>query len=140
MPDRVNIATVTCPPNTLPTAPVEIFLAQFPPGIPRRLTVVIPDGHAGTTGIAAGYGHQPVIPDNNGEFISGNDETFSMDLHGYPAGPQWSVFLCNTDRIAHVWQVRFEFDEIGATVDTAAPAALSADDIIAAAPTTAGAA
>lgn len=132
MPDRVNVANVTCPPNTLAAAPVEVFLVQFPPGIPRKLTVVIPDGHAGTTGIAFGYGHNPVLPDNAGAFISGNDETFSMDLHSYPAGPQWSVFMCNGDRIAHTWQVRFEFDEITGTTVDINPAPIPADDIAAA--------
>lgn len=112
MPDRVNVADVTCPGNTPVGAPVEAFLTQFPPGIPRKVTIVIPDGHAGLTGIALGYGHQPVIPDNRGAFISGNDETIPFDLTNYPAGPKWSAFMVNSDQTPHSWEIRFEFDEI----------------------------
>ncbi len=80
---------------------------------------MIPAGHSGLTGIAAGYGHQPVIPDDTGQFISGDDDVVHLELHNYPAGPTWSVFLCNDDLQPHSWQVRFEFDEIiGAPIDT----------------------
>lgn len=112
MPDRVNVANVTCPASTPLAAPVEVFLQQFPPGIPRKLTIVIPAGHAGLTGIAAGYGHQPVIPDNGAAFIQGDDDVVHLELSNYPAGPQWSVFMFNLDPEPHSWQVRFEFDEI----------------------------
>lgn len=114
------------------TAPVEVFLQQFPPGIPRKLTIVIPAGHAGLTGIAAGYGHQPVIPDNAGSYIQGDDDVVHLELSNYPAGPQWSVFMFNLDPEAHSWQVRFEFDEIiGATIDTTT-VPIAPDDITAA--------
>lgn len=112
MPDRVNVANVTCPAGTPVGAPVETYFTQFPPGIPRKLTIVIPDGHAGLTGIALGYGHQPILPDNTGAYISGNDESIPFDLTNYSAGPLWSAFTCNLDLIDHSWQIRLEFDEI----------------------------
>lgn len=132
MPERVNIANVTCPASVLPTAPLEVVLVTFLPGIPRRLTIVIPAGHSGLTGLAAGFAHQPVIPDDNGQFFSGDDDVIHLDLTNYPAGPQWSVFLCNSDLQPHAWQVRMEFDEItGAPVDTAV-IPIAGDDISAA--------
>lgn len=129
MPDRVNVADVTCPASTPATAPVEVFLVQFPPGIPRKITIVIPAGHSGMTGIALGYGHQPVIPDNAGAFISGDDDVVHLELTSYPAGPQWSAFLCNNDLEPHSWQVRFEFDEIKGVVPDVEIVPVPATDI-----------
>lgn len=113
-------------------APVEVFLQQFSPGIPRKLSVVIPAGHSGLTGISAGYGHQPVIPDNRGQFISGDNDVVHLELSNYPAGPQWSVFMFNLDLQPHSWQVRFEFDEIIGTAVLTDIVPIAPDDIAAA--------
>lgn len=132
MPDRVNLANVTCAAGVLFTAPIEVVFATFAPGIPRRVSIVIPDGHAGLTGIALGFGHQPVIPDDAGQFISGNDETLTLELTSYPAGPQWSAFVCNIDTIPHTWQVRFEFDELRTPQPVSIVTPLDTADIVAA--------
>lgn len=122
MPDRVEFFDLTCAASVPANAPTEVVL-QCAPGIPRKFTIIIPDGHAGLTGIALGYGHQPVIPRTAQAYISSNDEYVQLDLHGYPAGPTWSAFLCNNDLQPHVWGLMFELDEIPAaqmaSVDTA---------------------
>ena len=113
MPDRVEFFDITCPANTPPSAAVEVGFNYYP-GVPRKVTIIIPDGHAGLTGIALGYGHQPVIPRTAGAFISSNDEHIPLDLTNYPAGPLWSAFVCNNDTQSHVWGVMLELDEIPA--------------------------
>lgn len=132
MPERMDIVNVTCAPLVLDTAPVEVAFARIFPGVPRKFTIVIPDGHAGLTGISLGFGHQPVIPSGSGDFISGNDESIPIELKSYPAGPMWSAFVYNLDTTAHSWQVRFEQDEIRLPVAPTATKALNPLDIVAA--------
>lgn len=103
------------------------------PIVARKVSVTIPDGHAGTTGIAVAFGHNAVIPANTGAFISGNDHTFPFDLTGYPDGVQWSVLLCNNDLEPHVWQVLFEGDNLPVAPGSKQPAPPSAADVMAAA-------
>ena len=117
MPDRVEVFDVTCPASTPDTDPVEVVF-DAAPGILRKATIIIPDGHAGLTGIALGYGHNAVIPRTTGAYISSNDEHIPFDLTNYPAGPVWSAFVCNNDTIDHAWEVIMEFDEIPTGTNT----------------------
>lgn len=113
MPDRVEVFDVSCAALVAPANAVEVPFA-YAPGVPRRATIIIPDGHAGLTGIALGYGHQPVLPRTAGKFISSNDEFLTFDLTNYPSGPLWSAFVCNNDTQSHAWEVILELDEIPA--------------------------
>lgn len=108
---RVEVYDIVCQAGTPITAPVEV--AMFDPGDfdVIGVTIVIPDGHAGTTGIALAIGHQRVLPRNPNSFISGNDEEPQYALKGYPRGAPWTVFVCNTDAIDHSWEIRWEFDD-----------------------------
>ena len=115
---RLEVADVTCAANVAVNNPTEVVL-NFPGGILRRFTIVIPDGHAGLTGIALGYGHNPVIPRSSGKFISGNDEVIPFDYQDETPGVAWSAFLCNLDTQSHTWEVRFEYDEV---TDASTPA------------------
>lgn len=118
MADRVEIFDVECPPATLPAAPLEVAV-NFDPGLVEKVWVVIPDGHAGITGIILAVAHEPVVPFNRRvsptaawRFIEGNDESIPFDLTGYPDSGQWSVWLFNEDANAHQWQLRFEVNEL----------------------------
>lgn len=133
MPDNVYTWAPSCPGNTPVTAPVEFALVGMDPIVPRKVTVTIPDGHSGLTGIAVAFGHNAVIPANTGAFISGNDWTFPFELTSYPNGVSWSVLMCNLDLIPHVWQVIFEGDNLPLSSAAQIPAAPSADDIMVAA-------
>lgn len=126
MPDRVETFDVTCAASISAANAVEVPFV-YNPGIPRKVTIVIPDGHAGLTGIALGYGHQAVIPRTAGRFISSNDEHIPFDLTNYPAGPLWSAFVCNNDLQSHVWEIILELDEIQAPTpaDTTVPLPVS---------------
>lgn len=107
--------------------------------IPRKVTITIPDGHAGLTGIAIAFGHNAVIPSNAGAYITGNDWTFPFDLHNYPNGVAWSAFVCNLDLQPHSWQVIFEGDNLTSTDTSAIPQVINTGDLAAlqAAPTNA---
>ena len=131
MPDRVETFDVTCPASITAAQAVEVPFV-YDPGNPRRVTIIIPDGHAGLTGIALGYGHQPVLPRTPGRFISSNDEFLTFDLTNYPAGPAWSAFVCNNDTQSHAWEVILELDEIGETAPALTVEPLSLSSIYAA--------
>ena len=133
MPNSVYQDVVACPANTPVTAPVEQALSVVDAIIPRKVTITIPDGHAGLTGIAVAFGHNAVIPSNKGGFISGNDWTFPFDLSDYPNGVSWSVFVVNLDTIAHTWQVIFEGDTLPDTPGSVAAPPPSEADVMAAA-------
>jgi hypothetical protein len=100
------------------------------PGIPRRVTILIPPGHALLTGIALGYGHTPLLPDNQPGFFEGDDERLVFDLDNYVNGPVWSAFVYNLDYLAHGWQVRFELDEFRTGQPVTPTTALAVQDII----------
>lgn len=118
MPDRVEVQNITCPPGTTTSAPLETVLVGVVACIVVRFIVSVPPGHAGTTGIAIGYGHNAVLP-RGGGFISGDQLTLDFELSArYPAGPQYQAFTCNTDTQAHTWQVVSEL------IDTAAPVSM----------------
>lgn len=133
MPDNVYAWAPSCPAQTPVTAPAEFLLAGMDPIIPRKVTITIPDGHSGLTGIGVAFGHNVVIPANENAFISGNDWTFPFDLSSYPNGVTWSVFMCNLDLIAHVWQVIFEGDNLPDTPGSSAAPPPTSDQVMAAA-------
>lgn len=116
MADRVEIFDVECPELTPASAPLEIA-TTFDPGLVEKVWVVIPDGHAGLTGIALAVGHETLIPFNRRttptatrKFIEGNDESIAFDITNAPDSGAWSAFLFNEDRQVHRWQLRFEIN------------------------------
>jgi hypothetical protein len=131
MPDRVEVQDLTCPAGTTSAAPVEVAITGVVACSVERLTILIPPGHALLTGIAFGYGHQPVLPRTAGRFISGDDEVIVYDMTNYPDGPQWQAFLINADTNPHGWEVRFEVDELPATAASPVSAPLALPEIYA---------
>lgn len=112
MPDRLEVQDVACPAGTTTANPVEVVLSNVVACQVVKVTIRIPPGHAGLTGLALGYGHNAVIPRTANRYISGDDEVIEYDLTHYPPGPQWQAFLINTDTQAHAWEIRFEVDEL----------------------------
>lgn len=129
MPDLVQVQNVTCPAGTPASAPLETVLVGVVGVKVIRFIVVMPAGHAGTTGIALGYGHNAVLPYSGG-FVSGDGEVLDFELTtAYPDGPQWSAFTCNTDTQAHSWQVRAEVNNLVVTPVAVMPQPLAPEVI-----------
>ena len=108
MADLLYVYDVTCAASIAASAAIEVACVSAGLYSVTKVRIVIPDGHSGLTGIALAFGHNPVIPANQGAFISGNDETYDYELGDYPPGVAWSVFLCNNDTQAHIWETRWE--------------------------------
>lgn len=83
------------------------------PAGPYRVTqvsIVIPDGHCGLTGIQLRYGRTAIIPYESG-WISGNNEVYDVTLSDkYPHGTAWQVAMLNNDVWDHHFQVRWNVD------------------------------
>lgn len=122
MAQRIETFTVECPAGTLRSRPVEVSVA-FNPGVVERVEIVIPDGHAGLTGLALANSHQIVIPYTKREFVIGNGETIPWPLEGFTDSGAWSAFVYNEDVYAHRWFLRFLIAEIAAIGLVAQPTA-----------------
>lgn len=130
MAQRVEIFKVTCNANTAQSAAVETVLT-FDPGIVREVEIVIPDGHAGLTGIALAVAHQVTIPATGTAWIVGNDEVVRWPLDKYLNTGAWSAFAYNTDITnSHSWYLRFLIDEIAPPVSLTLPAPVAAGAIV----------
>lgn len=135
---QVSIHNVTCPESTTTAAPATDDLDQFNLTL-ARIGLVIPDGHAGLTGIAFGYGGNAVVPVNTGAYFSGNDESLWLDLYGYPDGVPWTVWMINNDLQPHSWQVRCQYIALAGPTTATITQPISTADIYAAANTNIGA-
>lgn len=112
MADRVEHFTVTAAAGTTKAAPAEVAI-NFPPGEVERFDVIIPDGHAGLTGIALALAHQPIIPRTPGTFFVGNDDEITLPMENLPNAGSWSARVYNTDVFDHSWYLRVLVREIG---------------------------
>lgn len=75
-----------------------------------RVTIIIPPGHCGLTGIQLWYGKTAMIPFDSG-WISGDDEVYSIDYSDhYPLGSPWQVAMLNNGQYDHHFQVRWEMN------------------------------
>lgn len=136
--DRLLVYDVTCNASVAAATPTEVATVPLSLYYVSRVTIVIPDGHAGLTGIALAFGHQPVIPYNAGAYISGNDEIIPYDLSdAFPAGVSWSVFVCNLDTGPHTWETRWELT-LSTSLAVAVAPQLTAGDILQAAQSSSG--
>jgi hypothetical protein len=131
MPTRQEAAVVTCAVSVVPTNPTIVPLG-FDGGILRVIRIVIPDGHAGLTGIALGYGGNPTIPFSLQAYYSGNDREVIIAYTDNVPGVSWSAFLCNGDLQVHSWEVDMDFDEINVTNASTLVGPVTSDAIIAA--------
>lgn len=73
-----------------------------------RVTIVIPPGHCGLTGLQLWYGGNAMIPFDSG-WISGDNEVYTIAYSAkYPPGASWQTAMLNNDVYDHHFQVRWE--------------------------------
>lgn len=118
MSDLQQTYTYTVPAGTAETSP-DVQNA-IPAGTYRvdRVTIVIPNGHCGLTGIQLWYGGNAMIPYDSG-WISGNNEVYAMSYsEKYPLGAPWQVAMLNNDIWDHHFQVRWEMNFVTAVANS----------------------
>lgn len=104
---RIEVFDVAVPAGTPKAAPIEV-LTNFPQGEAVGVTIIIPDGHNGLTGIRLAIAHAQAIPATAGAWIVGNDDEIELDTIGYLNNGAWSAFAYNLDAFLHTFHVRFE--------------------------------
>src|ERR1700675_3149174 len=86
---------------------------DFAPGIVTAITVEIPRGHAGKTGMAIFYGNAQLIPFDGTAYIKGNGKTTRYEFDDpHPGGIGWFVEHFNGGKRDHPFRVAYELDEI----------------------------
>lgn len=110
MSDLQQTFNYTVPAGTTEAAPQISDAIPAGPYRVDRVTIVIPDGHSGLTGIQLLYGKTAMIPYDSG-WISGNDEVYTLAYSAhYPPGAAWQVATMNLDFNDHHFQVRWEMN------------------------------
>jgi hypothetical protein len=104
---RVEVFDVLVPAGTAKAAPLETP-TPFAQGEVVGVTIIIPDGHNGLTGIQLAVAHAQALPYTRGAWIVGNDDEVAFDTVGYPNNGAWSVFAYNVDAFPHTFHVRYE--------------------------------
>jgi hypothetical protein len=104
---RVEVFDVVAPAGTAKAAPLEVP-TPFMQGELVGVSIIIPDGHNGLTGIQLAVAHSQAIPFTRAAWIVGNDDEVSFDTIGYPNNGAWSAFVYNADIFQHIFHVRYE--------------------------------
>lgn len=110
MAERFQFFTITAPAGTLQSAPLSVA-TPFNPGVVVEIEVIIPDGHAGLTGIRFTNAGVAVIPFNQSTFIVSNDEKIRWPLDGFLDSTDWAAQVFNTDVYDHSFFVRYLVNE-----------------------------
>ncbi len=94
--ERVRTLVVTTPSNTAIAAAISTNWTPGP-GVLERLELVIPDGHAGLTGLQLLWGGRQVVPYEATDFLQGNNDEISVDLGLDVSGKTLVVRTYNLD-------------------------------------------
>lgn len=123
MADWIESFTVTVAANVASPG-VESVLTTRQDGVVERVEIVIPNGHAGLTGIAMFFSLAQVIPYVGGQFVRGNNRRYSFDLDNLPTGQLWQAFAFNTDIRSHSFRVLFHIAAISPLDDEVLPSVI----------------
>lgn len=109
--ERIEVFNVECASGVPKNAPTFTSLT-FTPAYVVGLTLVIPAGHAGLTGIGLTLAGTRVIPWTTGAFLEGDNETINWELTDFLNTGSWGAETYNVDTGPHLWQIRFLCDEV----------------------------
>lgn len=111
MSDRIEVFQVTVQPNVAsPGVVTPIALAR--PGKVVGISILVPDGHNGVTGLQLLQANQLIIPFVNGTFLVANDETLNFTINLPLDTQQWSAQAFNTGKYPHSFYIRLSINEV----------------------------
>lgn len=117
MSDRIEWFTVNVPAGTLSTAPITVPCI-FQQGLVTEIDISVPPGPAGNVGFFIVAGGSQYVPRTPGSFVIVDDVYLEWPLGKAITSGSWAVTAYNTDTFAHVLQVGFQIDEVGAALDS----------------------
>ena len=112
MAQRIHRVEITSPHGN---GPINSTLERtdFPPGVVEAITVEIPSGHVGKTGIRIWYNDAQLIPRNASTWLKGNKKTIRYDFDDpHPGGVGWYVDHYNAGRRDHTFYFVVELSEL----------------------------
>lgn len=111
MSDRIETFQVTVPANTpSPGTTFSIALARV--GKVVGISILVPDGHNGVTGLQLLQANQQIVPFGAGTFLIANDETLDFTINLPLDTQQWSAQAFNTGKYPHSFYIRLSINEI----------------------------
>lgn len=122
MAHRVYAFTITAPALTAVTAPV-MQSCNFPDGTMDQITVQIPNGHCGLTGLQIESGGEQLVPLALGTWFVGDNLVEAFPFTDAPNNGNWNLVAYNTDVYPHTFYVRFYVSENTPAPTSSAPAA-----------------
>lgn len=110
--DPLYQATVTTPAGTTPDLPQQ---TAFPlvDGTLTAVTILIPDGHAGLTGIRILQADQEIIPWSNDDWLVSNNEVIPISVNAPITAVGLTIETYNLDAFDHKHWVRAQVINIG---------------------------
>ena len=133
MPDVFQVYNSTVQPGVTVDNPTIADTIDAGPWTVDTVTIVIPAGHAGLTGVQLWYGGGPAIPYDSGWF-SGDDDYIPLDLSEiFPPGVPWTVAMINNDVIPHSFQTRWAMSYLTGSSAPVPAAPVNVQDIYSAA-------
>ena len=109
--NRVLSQTITTPGLTGVSRYTTTTVA-IPWSILHTISVRVPPGHQGTTGVCVTFNNLPILPwSNTPTWLTLNDETVAYSVEAEITG-KLAVLSYNTDQVAHSFFMRFEYTPI----------------------------
>lgn len=105
MPDRFYVNSVTTPANTAVAFPLSTKWALEDAYI-TIVSIVVPDGHNGLTGIRLLQANQEIIPWSNNAWLIANDEKIDIPYNGEITISGLVIQTYNTDAFDHTHNLR----------------------------------
>lgn len=115
MAERIEIKSITTPAGTALLSPL-ITALDWRQGYPERVEIRVPPGPSGLVGIQFAHSGQVIIPHDDSEWLTTDNEPVIWPLDNYPYNATWTVRTYNLDVYDHTIQVRMLVNEVGSQV------------------------
>lgn len=102
--DRFYFETVAVPAGTLQSAPLDHPMPLEDANL-KAISITVPDGHNGLTGIRVLWSGQQIVPWGNNSFIVANNRTIPVDFNDYITVTALKFEAFNTDVFPHSFYV-----------------------------------
>jgi hypothetical protein len=109
--ERLYQTTVETPSGTTPDAPQSTVL-PLEDSILGTVTIIIPDGHSGLTGIRVLYAQQEIIPWSNDDWLVSNDEKIEVGFNDQVTASGLTIVTYNLDVFPHKHWVRAQISDL----------------------------
>jgi hypothetical protein len=119
--DRLYQATILTPPGTTAALPLTSNLPLEDAEL-VSVTILIPDGHAGLTGIRILQAGKEIVPWSNDDWLISNDEIVTVPIGNQITAVGLQIQTYNTDAFPHKHWVRALINDLNTSAAQTAAA------------------